>query len=226
MRLAIGDIHGRTFWKNYLDKDFSEYYILGDYFDSFDVPFAQQMRNFADIVQAAEKDRRIKLCLGNHDYHYLVNNQYEQYSGFQDSHAIDIQEALLNAGGLLNIVYETNDKIILSHAGFSRTFMTQNDFVSPTETNTRFKELLELGPQLADMPETFLSFNGSELHGDDITQGPLWIRPASLARNAIAGFSQIVGHTPVRHITTIPLPKSQCSITLIDTHDCESVYWF
>jgi hypothetical protein len=226
LRLAIGDIHGRTFWKNHLDKDFSEYYILGDYFDSFDVPFAKQMRNFADIVQAAQKDKRIKLCLGNHDYHYLMNNYYEQYSGFQDSHAVNIQEALLNASDLLNIIYETNDRIILSHAGLSKTFMKQNNFVTPTEINTRFRELLALGAQLEDVFETFLSFNGYENHGDDVTQGPLWIRPASLKRDAIAGYSQIAGHTPVKNITTIPIPKSPYSITLIDTHDSESVYWF
>jgi hypothetical protein len=226
MRLAIGDIHGRPFWKNYLDKDFSEYYILGDYFDSFDIPFAKQMSNFADIVRSAQKDNRIKLCLGNHDYHYLMNNSYEQYSGFQWAHAINIQEVLIDAIGLLNIVYETNDRIILSHAGLTKTFMKQNDFVTPTEINTRFKELLKLIPQFSDIPQTFLSFNGSEPHGDDVTQGPLWIRPMSLARNAIIGYSQIVGHTPVKNITTIPMPKSPCSITLIDTHDSESVYWF
>jgi hypothetical protein len=226
LRLAIGDIHGRTFWKNYLDKDFSEYYILGDYFDSFDVPFEKQMRNFAGIVHSAKKDKRIKLCLGNHDYHYLMNSSYEQYSGFQEAHAFDIQAALIDAIELLNIVYETNDRIILSHAGLSKTFMKQYNFLTPAEINTRFIELLELIPQSENISQTFLSFNGIENHGDDVTQGPLWIRPASLARNAIAGYSQIVGHTPVKNIATIPMPKSPYSITLIDTHDSESVYWF
>jgi hypothetical protein len=32
-RLAIGDIHGRTDWKKYLNEVFTEFYFTGDYFN-------------------------------------------------------------------------------------------------------------------------------------------------------------------------------------------------
>jgi hypothetical protein len=215
MRLAIGDIHGRTFWKNYLDKDFSEYYILGDYFDSFDVPFLRQMLNFSDIIAAAKKDTRIKLCLGNHDFQYLLNNGYERYSGFQCEHAFEIQAILLSSIDLLQIVYETSGKIIISHAGLSKTFMNNNGFARPLEINASFRDSLD-----------FLRFNGTEPHGDNMTQGPLWIRPRSLVKDALNGYSQIVGHTPVSEITTREIPQTPYAITLIDTEDTEAVYYF
>jgi hypothetical protein len=45
-----------------------------------------------------------------------------------------------------------------------------------------------------------LAFCGFDRSGNDITQGPLWIRPESLISDALPGYSQIVGHTPVKDI--------------------------
>jgi hypothetical protein len=214
MRLAMGDIHGRPFWKHYLDENYTAYYILGDFFDSFDVPFAAQLRNFTEIVNAARQDGRIKLCLGNHDYHYIANDPYEQYSGYQRAKAAYIREILQAARDLLQIVYETDDHILLSHAGISKTFMRLHGFKAPQEINERFRQDV-----------SFLAFNGTECHGDDVTQGPLWIRPESLLRDHLAGYSQIVGHTPMFAIETYPLGDSH-TLTVIDTHDDESIYRF
>ncbi|MDR2798146.1 MAG: hypothetical protein LBB80_07360, partial [Treponema sp.] len=90
MRLAIGDIHGRDFWKPCIEEDFTECYFVGDYFDSFDLPFFKQYRNFKEICKRAREDKRIKLCLGNHDYHYLGNIFGQRYSGYQEKHFYEI----------------------------------------------------------------------------------------------------------------------------------------
>jgi hypothetical protein len=216
-RLAIGDIHGRPFWKNYLDADFLEYFLLGDYFDSFAIPFEKQMSNFLEIVLAARHDARIKLCLGNHDYQYLINNRQERYSGFQGRHAQEIQAVLSQNSDLWQIVY-VRDTTIISHAGLSKTFMTNHTIQHPLDINEVFKKDRRL-----------LAFCGYNSSGNDITQGPLWIRPPSLLCDALEGYSQIVGHTPVSEIQVLDLPATNTAgstLTLIDTHDTESVLWF
>ena len=220
MRIAIGDIHGRAFWKDYIGEDYTEYYILGDYFDSYDIPFVIQLDNFYQIVDAAHKDPRIKLCMGNHDYHYFLDDPNENYSGFQSKYAQEIHSALIQNRALLKIVYITDNNILISHAGISNTFMQDNGFANIDDVNAAF----------VTQPDVF-RFNGWEPYGDEVQQGPLWIRPRSLLKDAYKGYSQIVGHTITENITTKNIKKMEpeygaCTITFIDTHDKNCIHRF
>jgi hypothetical protein len=220
MRLAIGDIHGRAYWKHYLDGDFTEFYVTGDYFDSFDLPFKQQIGNFREICEAARADPRIKLCLGNHDYQYLGQISPQRYSGYQDRYEMSIYEILEQNIDLLKIVYTTPDKYLISHAGVSATFMKRmkkNGVVNIEGINDAF---------LRD--RDILTFTGYNIYGDDVTQSPIWIRPRSLESDPLAGYHQIVGHTERRSITEQKVKKGRTEIKLIyiDTGDIESIYRF
>jgi hypothetical protein len=222
-RLAIGDIHGRDFWKHYLKEDFSEFYILGDYFDSFTLSFARQYHNFEDICAAARRDPRIKLCLGNHDYHYLGGIRPQQYSGFQQKHYDRINQIIEDNVDLLRVVYLTGDRYLLSHAGVSAAFMRKMNRAGigdVEEINEGFRK-----------NRNILTFDGIDNTGDDITQSPIWIRPRSLTENPLAGYSQIVGHTPVYRITELLLDPGDAvnppsKLVQTDTGDFESVYRF
>jgi hypothetical protein len=217
MRLAIGDIHGRPFWKNYLDEDFTEFYFTGDYFDSFDVSFPRQLGNFRELCETARADSRIKLCLGNHDYHYLGGIFLQQYSGFQEKNKRYIHDILEKNMDLLNIVYVTPDKHLISHAGVSHTFMKKIGLVNVEDINKAFTE-----------NRNILNFDGDNIYGDDVTQSPIWIRPHSLESDPLAGYHQIVGHTPggaVRE-STVKHRQGNIKITYIDTGDNESIYRF
>jgi hypothetical protein len=216
-RLAIGDIHGRTFWKNYLDEDFTEFYFTGDYFDSFDVSFLRQLGNFRELCETARADPRIKLCLGNHDYHYLGGIKPQRYSGFQDKNKLYIYKILEDNMDLLNIVYLTPDRYLISHAGVSNTFMKKIGAASVEEINGAF---------LKD--RNILTFDGRGIFGDDITQSPIWIRPRALESDPLAGYHQIVGHTPGSAIreSMVKHRRGEIKVTYIDTGDTESVYRF
>ena len=214
LRYAIGDVHGRPFWKSYIKDDYREFYFTGDYFDSFDVPFSKQYDNFVAICKAAREDNRIKLCLGNHDYHYLrgVNNQ--QYSGFQDNNCKKIAAVLEENMDLLRIVYATEDNYIISHAGVTAWFFKSIQGKKPEDINDAFNK-----------DRNVLNFCGFNIYGDDVTQSPIWVRPGSLQRDPLSGYSQIVGHTPVRKITKLELKGAE-KLIFIDTHDTSSVYRF
>jgi hypothetical protein len=215
VRLAIGDIHGRTFWKHNLKKKFTEYYFTGDYFDSYTISFSRQYRNFIEICKRAGDDDRLKLCLGNHDYHYLsgVDNQF--YSGFQDYNYHKINEILETNMELLKIVRVTPDDYIISHAGVTNYFLNSLGLKDPEDVNGAFNN-----------DRNILNFNGTDIYGDDITQSPIWIRPSSLQSDAAAGYSQIVGHTPMQKISEFKTSGGKHSLVFIDTHDIESVYEF
>jgi hypothetical protein len=221
VRLAIGDIHGRSGWKKYLEEDFSRCFFVGDYFDSFNLSFRRQYRNFLDICAAARQDRRIRLCIGNHDYHYMAGVQDQRYSGFQERHHRHIQEVLEENMDLLAVLYVTEDRFIISHAGVSATFMAKMK-------NGGFGTGSVEGINGAFLKErNILNFDGRDIFGDDVTQGPLWIRPNSLLGDYVPGYSQIVGHTGFPVIQEVPLETGEgLRIVFIDTGDTASVYRF
>ena len=213
-RYAIGDVHGRSFWKSYIKNEYSEFYFTGDYFDSYDLPFSTQYTNFEDICKEARADNRIKLCLGNHDYHYLQGVRNQFYSGFQEQNYKKISAVLEENIDLLKIVYVTEDNYIISHAGVTSWFLKSIKGTEPEDINRAFCK-----------DRNILNFNGHNIYGDDITQSPIWVRPGSLESGHLPGYSQIVGHTPVRKISEFAL-KDQAKLVLIDTHDTESIYRF
>ena len=219
MRLAIGDIHGKPFWEHFLDEDFTEYYILGDYFDSYGLSFKQEYANFKRIRNAAQEDSRLKLCLGNHDYHYLKGiSDNERYSRFNYKHCAAIQEILEATIELFNIVYLTSDHYLLSHAGVSRTFMQKardKGFKTPERLNAAFRQERQL-----------FAFAGYDIYGNDISQGPLWIRPEALEQDTLPGYTHIVGHTPQAAITESLADDGVTRCVFIDTGNNKSVYRF
>jgi hypothetical protein len=226
MRLAIGDLHGRDYRERVLNEDFEECYFTGDYFDSFDIPFERQYRNFGRLCAAVRGDGRLKLCLGNHDYHYMRGVLGQRYSGFQKKNHAAIAEILEQNIDLLNVLYLTHDHYIISHAGLSRTFMNKMK-------KAGVKTIEEInGAFLND--RNILNFDGFDMYGDDPTQSPIWIRPRSLCGDAVPGYSQIVGHTEIAAIREMELKgasgfpggKHGGKLVFIDTGNLGAVYRF
>ncbi|MDR2419581.1 MAG: metallophosphoesterase [Treponema sp.] len=219
MRLAIGDIHGKPFWEHFLDEDFTEFYILGDYFDSYGLSFKQEYANFQRLRDAARQDSRLKLCLGNHDYHYLKGLPTgERYSRFDYWHCTAIQEILEDTVELFSVVYLTFDRFLLSHAGVSCSFMQKaqaEGFETPESLNAAFRQRRRL-----------FAFDGYDMYGNDISQGPLWIRPEALKQDALPGYTHVVGHTPYASITESLADDGVTRCVFIDTGNNKSVYRF
>jgi len=212
MKISIGDIHGKNCWKKYINEPFDDLYFVGDYFDTFDdISASQQIDNFLEICDYANKNSKVHLCLGNHDYHYLKGiSPYTHYSGFQRFYKVDIQEALENNMDLIKPVHQ-NGNYLISHAGITKTFLHNVlKLENPLDINTRFEE-----------NRTCLEFNGYNQYGDDITQGCIWVRPTSLLNDCLDNYKQIVGHTHFNDITTID------NITFIDCLDSiDKVFYF
>jgi hypothetical protein len=113
------------------------------------------------------------------------------------------------------VVRETEDKFLVSHAGVTNYFLRSLHIKSPMEINGAFEK-----------DRNILNFNGVDVYGDNITQSPIWIRPRSLFQDALSGYNQIVGHTPMREISELKTSDEKNSITFIDTHDTESIFQF
>ena len=184
--IVIGDVHGRTTWRNILEleSDYDKVVFLGDYFDSFNKTINEQEKEFNDIMNL-DDNKTIRL-LGNHDYHYMVDGCC--YSGFNKSTKFLIQKKLqdLFLQNKIQLIHIYED-IIMSHAGISKYWLDNvSNIHDVNEINNKTLDLHTLNHN------SILGYNG---YGDTISNSFIWIRPKSLESNCIDNYRQIVGHT-------------------------------
>jgi Calcineurin-like phosphoesterase. len=199
--ICIGDLHGRSEWREILRKevDANKIIFLGDYFDSSDPSITPEMckDNFEILLRLKSNEpSKYHLLLGNYDFQYIDNRSSSfcrRYSASLQEYAYDRLIELVKLGKL-NVCYNF-EGLLFSHAGVTATWSDTNGIVKENlqdSINLRFLDRLNE-----------FSFTGSDPDGDDISQSPLWIRPKALSEDPISVPYQIVGHTPSKEITSI-----------------------
>lgn len=224
--IAIGDLHGRDTWRQIVEKEkeADKFIFMGDYWDSFDVPFIEQLANWYNLVtfKAANPDK-VVLLIGNHDFHYMWFAK-EQYSGYQDSHYMVIRELLKDATNLWNMqmAYQEGE-YLFTHAGVTNTWFDANRFGYILEEWTTAEIINYI---FQDHPEAFrfTPSTGLDTYGDSITQSPIWVRSQSLIKDTLQGLTQVVGHTHMKVITYFSNTEDSHQIILTDTFDHGTEY--
>jgi predicted phosphodiesterase len=207
--VVIGDIHGRTTWKEIVDgeQDADVVVFMGDYFDSRDrVAGAKQLQNFLDIIHwklevESLGKKEVVLLFGNHDFHYMPWYTREPYSGYLPYMASKYRKVLVSNLQHLTVAYAMGD-VLFTHAGVSvewlNRFAVKPDAVTPWLRLSAADIAKAINDTFAQFPKRF-DFNGFNPFGDDPQQSPIWIRPwaleiANIAR-LNAGLVQVFGHT-------------------------------
>lgn len=195
--IVIGDTHGRDSWKSLVDLEYDKFIFLGDYFDSNTIPGVIQLHNFNEIIEFKKQNPdKVELLIGNHDYHYFPGVR-EDYSGYQGAKRFEFQTALEKAynEGLLKVVYEYKD-YIFSHAGITETWFKSND-LDINNVIDSVNDLFKYKPQKFG----FTMGRNFSNTGNDVTQGPFWVRPESLYKDYLGEYKYIVGHTSMKEIS-------------------------
>ncbi len=197
--IALGDIHSRNNWKRITKQEsFDKIIFLGDYFDSKENIIAKaQMENFEEIILLkAANPEKVMLLIGNHDFHYmpLCLAVGEWYSGYQAGAGHAISHLLQSHMDLLQAAYLEED-YLFTHAGVTNTWLLRTlPFESGEAINLSG---IRIDGYINDVfqftPKHFL-FAGKDSSGDDPTQSPIWVRPASLNEDAYPAI-HVVGHT-------------------------------
>ncbi len=198
--IIIGDLHGRTVWKKIVEDnpDANLFIFMGDYFDSFDIDIMEQMHNFRDIITfRKENPDKVITLIGNHDYHY-TSGCIGSYSGFEYSILFNMKLELdtLIKEGILIMAHQIGNHLF-THAGVTKTFCEEN--------NIDIENLVEnLNASLIYKPTIFNFRVGKNRspYGDDVTQGPLWVRPISLLDDGL-DYIHVVGHTQKMLVTEL-----------------------
>lgn len=197
--VCLGDIHGRNWWRTIIDKedDADLYIFLGDYVSTHDnIIYSQQISVFNDILTFKEENPdKVILLTGNHDLQHLGYSwakcssfDYEVYCWMTSEKT---KRRILNA---LQMIYvDDKNKIIFSHAGISTIWMKNTGITDIHDINK-----LQHCPVFAFNPDNYYDYSGNS-----VTQPPVWIRPKSLYKCMLKGYTQVVGHTPMYKIVNI-----------------------
>ena len=216
----------------------------GDYFDSWENEWPDQGENFTSICSFVREDREHrKLLLGNHDWSYLSGTRNGSCSGHQNSRVLQIRNLLTQNLDIIDLAFEC-DGWVFSHAGFSSTWVksikkifhqmmdkfpddeSENPYLCWDENEFSISFLNEQWHKLShtsgeenfyyefdELLDWYGFFSGS---GDEITQGPLWIRPESLLQDAYYK-NQVVGHTELCLYEKICLQQKENRAIFIDS---------
>ena len=200
--IAIGDIHGLGYWKQILEKERPDRVVfVGDYFDSYNIPGIDQIHNFKNIIHWKQDNPECKviLLIGNHDFHYMPAAGNERYSGFQKNLYMEIGDVLETNKHHLRMAYRIDD-LVFSHAGITPDFLLRNGW-GEQDMVEFVNDLWNYRPHKFRFADN--GYGHSDPYGDDIFQGPLWIRPKSLmkaCKDIRKTIIQVVGHTQVEVI--------------------------
>ena len=211
--IILGDTHGQDLWKAIVNKYPQDMIIfLGDYFDSFNIAYHDQMPNFLDIIDFKKANMdRVVLLWGNHDHHYQPGT-LEQYSGYQRHDALKIKDALEANKEFIQVAYSV-DKFLFTHAGLTNTWLKKVGYVEG--------DIVEFVNNLFLTSKSKFDFSPGRnfsSYGDDITQGPFWVRPRSLEKDKLEGYTHVVGHTVVKNL------EIRDGIILTDTFQTSKEY--
>lgn len=212
--VVVGDIHGRTVWKDILDKEQPDRVVfLGDYVSTHDyVSSDQQISNLLDILRLKEANPdRVTLLRGNHDIQHLgywwavccdLDTNVLQFMSTPDC-----RERFLADTSWVSEFSIESEKVVCSHAGISKVWMEQNNLLELDDINQTPPSVV-----FSFIPASFFDSDGSS-----ITQGCTWIRPSALTECHIDGYTQIVGHTKFKKIYRHQIKGSDNSLWFCDT---------
>ena len=132
--LVIADVHGRTFWKEAVEKhekECNKIIFLGDYLDPYPWECAltgitrkSTIENFKEIIQyKKDNPEKIILLLGNHDVCYYDRN-FGPRIRYDSSNAWTIGKLFANNRSLFQLSYEVDmDKhYLFTHAGVLKSW--------------------------------------------------------------------------------------------------------
>jgi predicted MPP superfamily phosphohydrolase len=204
--VAIGDIHGRDYWKQIIDQeqDADTFVFVGDYFDSFTIKGPDQINNFLDIIEFKKTtDKEVILLIGNHDYHYYPGIEDNGTSGYQTLMAPSIKHVVDDNKQHLQAAYQV-DEFVFTHAGLSSEWLDDNIIMWDVPNLAMYvNDLFYYQPQklaYRSYKQVGDQVYGVGGYGSETFQGPLWIRPKALMaanRDTLRKqIIQVVGHTP------------------------------
>jgi predicted MPP superfamily phosphohydrolase len=210
--IAIPDVHGTHHWEKAKERinDCDKIIFVGDYVDNWVNEWPDQMDNLLNIIEFKKQNAdKVVLLWGNHDTSYYLG---EHCSGHQPAHDIDLAEVFRLNKDIFDVIH-IESGYLFAHGGVSTRWMKCAGIKDVSEINQLFKE-----------KPNYFRWVGPNGYGDNLNEGPLWIRPRSLTQMAVKGYIQVVGHSEVNKITYMNTMNGKDQLIIIDSKDHSNLF--
>lgn len=207
--LVLGDIHGRTFWKDAV-KDVDEYdkiIFIGDYLDYYPDEWEDgehtrknDIDNFLEIIDFKTKYKdKVILLKGNHDEHY-TSELFDEYAGGTRKDKFNskyIKEIFDEFNDYFQLAYEEtigDRRFLFTHAGVCKSWYEKyKDLIGELNAENLNKlDFSDEGQLALAQISTYRSWFGEK------TGSILWsdVRERHVDESEnIEGIYQVFGHT-------------------------------
>ncbi|WP_300366330.1 metallophosphoesterase [Brachyspira sp.] len=222
MRTAvIGDLHGKSCWKNLLEGRFERFdkiIFMGDYSDDSWVTFTDDeiINNLKDVIEFKKNHKdKVILLIGNHDFQYIVG--YPTASRYRKSYAKEMNKIFNDNADLFDTIHIKNN-YIFTHAGIT------NGWIDYIKKNYDIKDINI--NNIFDVVNTVYQNNKDDCNiasfrrgGRSRFAGILWADIEDLAEDAWIGYNQVVGHNRIKAGSVIS--KDNYTVYMSDHFDTE-----
>ena len=150
--LVIPDIHGRSFWKDAVEKyaDECDLIIFGgdevDPYPSENITRKEAIKVLEEIIDFKLNNMdKVVLLLGNHAAHYFVKG-FPRSSRYDSSNAYKIREIYSSHKSLFKLAYEEiigGKKFLFTHAGVMNSWVERNKDIIGEPTVENLNKLLD-----------------------------------------------------------------------------------
>ncbi|WP_254448585.1 metallophosphoesterase [Spirosoma rhododendri] len=193
-------------WRDAPLNEVDHVVFTGDYVDSYVYDDDEIVSNLEAIIRYKKKHSdRVTLLIGNHDAQYI---HYPLYpcSGFSYSVQPRLTRLFDENRSLFQIAYQQGP-VLFTHAGVSARWLAR--LLSKTgQADLLFTPADDLAGFLNDVyrnkgTRNYLFSVGPARGGHAPFGGPVWADRSETSVDLLAGFHQVVGHTPVLNFETV-----------------------
>ena len=175
MILLISDIHGRSFWKDAVEKyadKVDRIVFIGDYLDPYPwegITRKDAIRNFDKIIafKNANKDKVI-LLLGNHDGPYIDKKRFYTRSRYDSSNAYHIEEMFRSHRSFFQLAHEeylNGKRYLFTHSGLVYEWYHRNRNLIGELTVDNLNKLKDTPQGMSALCEVSARRGGSTKYG-------------------------------------------------------------
>jgi hypothetical protein len=216
--IAIGDIHGRSVWKNIKPDSYEKIVFVGDYVDGYvsDAEVVENLQNIIDFKRSFPD--KVVLLIGNHDLQYFLWDVFNPYecSGFNSFLQPVLTDMFRANSDLFQIAYQI-DNFLFTHAGVSQGWYNYcKEIIEEYRIRFETENLAETLNVIFRSKDTkILHLVGTIRGGDYEFGGITWADKRETMHDSLSGYHQIVGHSRVPYIDTF-VKDNASKITYID----------
>ncbi|MBN1338719.1 MAG: metallophosphoesterase [Bacteroidales bacterium] len=222
--ITIGDLHGKTVWKNIRQEEWDYIVFAGDYVDADEITDKAVVENLAEIIRLkASYYEKVILLWGNHDLAYFFGGHKRHVaSGFRQAMLPDLFNLYTKYRDYFQAAWQSGN-YIWTHAGSTKEWYDL--YIAPVKNRENENLSLLINRLFRDYYEPLFHI-GVVRGGLYNTGGIFWADRRETEKDPLPGYHQVVGHSKTGNgILSKSFGNKDTSVTYVDCLNTETAFF-